>query len=65
VEWKIGGASVPTSRSENDSHVQTAARADARPTRFELVQMKMSREGREGGKGFFMDKIFDESKINL
>jgi hypothetical protein len=45
--------------------VQTAARADARPTRFELVQMKMSREGREGGKGFFMDKIFDESKINL
>jgi hypothetical protein len=26
---------------------------------------KMSREGREGGEGFFMDKIFDKSKINL
>ena len=25
----------------------------------------MSREGREGGEGFFMDKIFDRSKINL
>jgi len=25
----------------------------------------MSREGREGGEGFFMDKIFDKSKINL
>jgi len=32
------------SRSENDSHLQTAAREDARPIRFEFVQMKMSRE---------------------
>jgi hypothetical protein len=27
--------------------------------------MKMSREGREGGEGFFMDKNFDRNKINL
>jgi len=27
--------------------------------------MKMSREEHEGGEGFFMDKIFDWSKINL
>jgi hypothetical protein len=26
---------------------------------------KLSREGREGGEGFFIDKIFDKSKINL
>jgi len=25
----------------------------------------MSREGSEGGEGFFMDKLFDRSKINL
>jgi hypothetical protein len=26
---------------------------------------KLSREGREGGEGFFMDKNFDRNKINL
>jgi hypothetical protein len=26
---------------------------------------KLSRDGREGGEGFFMDKNFDGSKINL
>jgi len=40
-------------------------RLDAGGGDFEFVQMKMSREGREGGEGFFMDKIFDRSKINL
>jgi hypothetical protein len=30
-----------------------------------LPENKMSREGREGGEGFFMDKNFDRSKINL
>jgi hypothetical protein len=44
---------------------QAPAREDARPTKFEFVQMKLSREGREGGEGFFMDKNFDRSKINL
>jgi hypothetical protein len=35
------------------------------PTGFGFVQVEMSREGREGGEGFFMDKNFDRSKINL
>jgi hypothetical protein len=30
-----------------------------------LPRNKLSREWREGGEGFFMDKIFDKSKINL
>jgi hypothetical protein len=33
---------------------------------FAAPQLKnLSREGREGGERFFMDKNFDRSKINL
>jgi len=65
--YRPNRAGRKSNRSSLKSFPRSAnpVRLDAGGGDFEFVQMKMSREGREGGEGFFMDKIFDRSKINL
>ncbi len=59
------GAHPPRVRFDAPRVEQAADAASAATREGACAPQKISREGCEGGEGFFMDKIFDSNKINL